>query len=271
MSELRCHYCDHRQPPPTACPACSGQTLHFAGAGTERIEDVLGQVLPEARVVRMDSDTMSGRDAHGQALAAFARGEYDVLLGTQMVAKGVDFPNVTLVGVLMADESLRLPDFRAAERCFQLVAQVIGRAGRAGKPGRAVVQAFQPGHSAVAQALRQDYPAFARRECEDRDGLGYPPFGRLVRVLVRGPQERAVAAAATRVAEGLAPALGRDVTLLGPAPCPLGRLQGQVRYHLLLKARSQQAINRVLDAHAEALDARGRVHVAVDVDPVSML
>ncbi|MCC8179376.1 MAG: primosomal protein N', partial [Planctomycetes bacterium] len=183
---LRCGCCGKEQAVPTVCPTCGAQNLKFVGTGTERVEDVLGSIFPEARLLRMDSDSMTAKDAHREALEQFAKGEHDILLGTQMVAKGLDFPNVTLVGVLMADGALGMSDFRAAERTFQLVTQVIGRAGRAGKKGLAVVQAFQPEHPAVASAIGQDYHSFAKSELPDRQKLGYPPFGRLTRIISSG-------------------------------------------------------------------------------------
>ncbi len=268
---LRCHYCDYTACVPETCPACGAHTLRRRGAGTERAEDVLTRIMPEARIVRMDSDTMGGRDAHGRTLAAFARGEYDVLLGTQMVAKGFDFPNVTMVGVLSADSSLAMPDFRAAERTFQLIAQVIGRAGRADKKGSAVIQALDPDHYAITCAIKQDFHAFAAREMADRKALGYPPFGRLARILVRDKRSDRAGQIIREAAEILQRNMPPSVTLLGPAPCPIEKINDYSRHHLLLKAGTHRDIARALLAIQACLTARRNTHISVDVDPVSLL
>ncbi len=269
-NQLRCHYCDYVVPVPARCPTCGAASLRFSGTGTERAADILSQIVPEARVLRMDSDTMTGRDAHANALGAFARGEHDILLGTQMVAKGFDFPNVTLVGVLAADGDINLPDFRAVERAFQLIAQVIGRSGRATKPGTAVIQAFQPDHYAVRFGLLQDFQGFARRELEARRRLGYPPFGRLARVLLRGKRLASLRRRGGEVSEALGKGGGAG-TVLGPAPCPIARIQGFGRHHILIKAGTHYEVVRMLDRAGEALRRRGGVQTDVDIDPVSLL
>lgn len=268
-NRLRCHYCDYVSTIPTHCPACSHTGLRSSGTGTERVEDLVATLFPEARLLRMDSDTMSGRDAHATALAGFARGEYDILLGTQMVTKGFDFPNVTLVGVLSADSALNLPDFRASERTFQLITQVVGRAGRADKPGRAVIQAFQPEHPAVQCALRQDFEAFAAGELPDRKATGYPPYGRLARIIGRGTSEKKVREAMATCAAALRTVASSPLAVLGPTPCPLARLQEEYRYHILVKARSPKEIHAML-AGVE-LTQTGGVRMAADVDPLSLL
>ncbi|MBP5233222.1 MAG: primosomal protein N', partial [Planctomycetes bacterium] len=269
---MRCHYCDAAARPPDKCPTCGARALRFSGTGTERAEAVLQELFPEARLLRMDSDTMTRRDAHGRALAAFAAGEYDVLLGTQMVTKGFDFPNVTLVGVLAADSAIDLPDFRAAERTFQLVTQVVGRAGRAEKSGVAVIQAFQPGHYAVQYALRQDFPGFAAYELQARRALGYPPYGRLARIIVASENEAAARGLGDQIAARLKTVAPEPGRVLGPAPCVIEKLQKVFRFHLLVMARDHRALRRVLDAAAEFYaPARNGVQVTLDVDPVSMM
>lgn len=271
-NRVRCHYCGHDAPAPDACPSCGAPGLRFAGTGTERAAEVVAGLFPDARLLRMDSDTMSGRDSHARALSAFARGEYDILLGTQMVAKGHDFPGVTLIGVLFADGSLNLPDFRAAEQTFQLVMQVVGRCGRGERPGLGVVQAFDPRQSAVRLAADQDYDAFAERELADRRAHGYPPFGRLARVLVRGPDRGKVLARARDAADTLRQAAPPGA-VLGPAPCAIARMHGQARVHVLVKAPTANALAAVLDAaqQVQALRDRGKVRLSVDIDPVSLL
>jgi primosomal protein N' (replication factor Y) len=268
--ELRCHYCDHREPAPTACPECRLPLLRLGGAGTQRAERELAQAFPGARVLRLDTDVARDRAAPADVLARFARGEADVLLGTQMIAKGLDFPRVTLVGVLDADVALHLPDFRASERTWQLLVQVSGRAGRGRVPGEVLVQTCTPDHPAIAALASGDTAAFVRGELAERRDAGYPPFERLVSVLVWGPDAGKVEADANALAEHVrraAEPLG--VTVLGPAPRALSRLRGQHRWHLLLKgakaAKVREAAAAAL-AWAEAPGRRGST-VAADVDP----
>jgi primosomal protein N' (replication factor Y) len=206
-NRILCHYCGHEEPPPDKCRDC-GQVLAPLGFGTEKVEEEVKRTFPHAHVARMDSDTMSGRGAHEKVLDAFGAGKIDVLVGTQMIAKGLDFPNALLVGVLCADSALFLPDYRASERTFQLLAQVTGRTGRGPKGGRVVVQAYDPKHVAIKTGVAQDYMAFARHELPDREALGYPPFGRIVRVVVQGPDERAVIKRAAELGRVLRAATG---------------------------------------------------------------
>ncbi|MFH0911157.1 MAG: primosomal protein N' [Planctomycetota bacterium] len=269
-ARLRCHYCGHGGPVPEACPACGAKRLRFAGSGTERALEAVSGLFPEARILRMDSDTMTGRESHAEALAAFARGEYDILLGTQMIAKGLDFPAVTVIGVLLADGSIRLPDFRAPEHTFELVMQVVGRSGRGRRPGLGVVQALSPDHYAVALAAKQDYLAFAERELSDRARHGYPPFGRLARVLVRGPDKGRCARHIEAAARALR-AAGGPKAVLGPAACAIGRIQSNFRFHVLVKAKTPSEIARILAAAEHALRDKGKVKLVVDIDPVSLL
>ncbi|MCD8138521.1 MAG: primosomal protein N' [Planctomycetaceae bacterium] len=268
---LRCGCCGYDQGVPDRCPTCGAQNLKFLGTGVERVEDVLGAMFPNARLLRMDSDSMTHRDAHRTSLAAFGKGEYDILLGTQMVAKGLDFPNVTLVGVLMADGALGMSDFRAAERTFQLVTQVIGRAGRAGKAGLAVVQAFQPEHPAVACAVAQDYHAFVEGEMPDRRKRGYPPFGRLTRVLVTGEREDAVRDAADDAGRLVRKTLPDGCRLLGPVPCEVERLESVYRRHMLLFAPDTRVMAEWLQRSGLKPGVERGVRFILDTDPLSML
>src|SRR6185503_14255333 len=187
-----CHACCTETPPPKACPSCTAPALRFLGAGSERIEAEIGRLLPGARVLRMDSDTMVRREDYESALERFGRGEIDVLVGTQMLAKGLDFPRVTVVGIVSADVSLHLPDFRAAERTFQLLSQVAGRAGRGALAGEIVVQTTAPSHPAVVLAARHDFEGFAEAESRLREELGYPPHGRLLRAVIEDRDETKV-------------------------------------------------------------------------------
>jgi primosomal protein N' (replication factor Y) len=270
----RCHYCDHAVAATAGCPQCSAALLRLSGSGTQRAERELGAAFPAARVVRLDTDVARDRARPGEVLGAFARGEADVLVGTQMIAKGLDFPRVTLVGVLDADVALHLPDFRAAERTFQLLVQVAGRAGRGRTPGEVLVQTCTPEHPAIAAATLHDEAGFVRAELAMRREAGYPPYRRLATLLFQGTVEADVEALATRVGERLREAAGEGIEVLGPAPQALARLRGRHRWHLLMKAissaRLREAVVRGLDA-AEAARGRRTVRVLADVDPVEVL
>jgi primosomal protein N' (replication factor Y) len=273
--ERRCHYCDHREPATAQCPDCQAALLRLSGAGTQRAERELVTALPRARVMRLDTDVARDRGAPAQVLQAFARGEADVLLGTQMIAKGLDFPRVTLVGVLDADVALHLPDFRAAERTFQLLIQVAGRAGRGRTPGEVLVQTVSPEHAAIAAACRYDAEGFAERELSERREAGYPPFVRLATLLLTGAEEAEVERAAEALAEAIRPEAERlNVRVLGPAPQALARLRGRYRWHLLLKAASAPALREVAARGLEWAEGKSRpgsVRVVADVDPIEVL
>lgn len=279
-SHLRCHYCGRVERPPEACPKCSEAEFTRVGAGTQRVEEELAEAFPEARVLRMDLDTTARKNAHRRLLDAFGRGEADILLGTQMVAKGLDFERVTLVGVVDADTGLLLPDFRAAERTFQLLMQVAGRAGRGALRGEVLLQTRSPEHPAIQCALEHDFLAFLRHELPERQALGYPPFGRLVGVEFRGAEERAVEAAAERWTAGLralaaAHADGTSAEVLGPAPAFIGRVKRQYRFQTILKAERRHgayALPRLVRAAHERFGTPPRgVRINVDVDPIGLL
>jgi primosomal protein N' (replication factor Y) len=269
--ELRCHYCDHRIPEPEACPECGGALLAL-GVGTERVEKELHRRFPGARVSRLDRDAAGNSAELTRILARFARREADVLVGTQMVAKGHDFPGVTLVGVILADVGLSVPDFRAAERTFQLLTQVAGRAGRGRDAGRVLIQSFHPESDAVARVIGHDYAGFAEAELARRREFGWAPYRRLLAVRLEGVGEAAVAHAARRLGEAArrAPA---GVRVLGPAPAPLSRLRGKVRYQLLLAGPDQRPLRALalrLEAEAQRREFSA-VRVTFDVDPGSLL
>jgi primosomal protein N' (replication factor Y) len=271
---LRCHHCEHTLPIPTACPSCASLGLGAWGAGTEQVEAALRRVLPGARIGRMDRDTTSRKGAQRDILLAWERRDYDILVGTQMITKGHDVPGVTLVGVLLADLSLNLPDFRAAERTFQLITQVAGRAGRGERPGRVLVQTLQPQHFSLQCATHHDYAAFAEHELAARRELGYPPFARLVLLRCEGEHLQATEGVARDLAQQLHAHRASGVTLLGPTPAPLEKLRRRYRWQMLLRGSSAAAVHR---AAAEARGAvrplarRRNVRVLVDVDPYSML
>ena len=273
-SALRCHYCGHEEPVPTAC-RCGRETQRRRGIGTQQLEHFVGLRFPAARIARMDFDTTSTKWGHSRILERVGRREVDILLGTQMIAKGLDFPAVTVVGVVDADTSLHFPDFRSAERTFQLVAQVAGRAGRGPAGGRVVVQTRAPDHHALRAAAAHDVEAFAAAELPLRapPHPSYPPHVGLVRFVALGSSEAAAAARAGRLAEWLRRAnverLGEALTVLGPAPCPIPRLHGRWRWHVLVKADAPHALGRLM----RAWRAQGRAAAAVvaDRDPVALL
>ena len=271
---LRCHYCNHRDRAPDDCPGCSGYGLGGQGFGTEQLARLLGELLPAARIERMDSDTSGRKGARGRILAALRRGEIDILVGTQMVTKGFDFPNVTLVGVVLADLTLNLPDFRAAERTFQLLTQVAGRAGRGDLPGRVLIQTYAPGHYSVRAARDQDYARFIRRELALRRELGYPPYVRLALVRVGGDDSAAAAELAARAANMLRAAGAESLSVLGPAPAPIERLRGRYRWQVLVKSARRAPMERAIGAMREGIAAKAQrngVYLGVDIDPVNMM
>jgi primosomal protein N' (replication factor Y) len=267
---LRCHYCDFQQRPPESCPRCQGHQLDPEGVGTERLAAHLEEIFPQARIARMDRDAMGHKDAHRNLVTKVAAGEIDILVGTQMVAKGHDFPGVTLVGVVNADATLNFPDFRAAERTFSLLSQVAGRAGRGDLPGKVLIQTFAPDHYALEHVATHDYRKFFRAELAFRRELGYPPYGSLVNLVLAGNQQPLVEQTARLVANRFRTGPGR-VEVLGPAPCLLPKLRGKWRLQILLKGaeRSDLRHRLVCLPEVEKLVPRG-VSLTVDIDPVDM-
>lgn len=269
---LVCHYCAARRPPPSTCPRCGGHFLRLRGSGTERVAQEVQRLFPAARVLRMDVDSTGGRGAHHRIYEEFHAGRADVLVGTQMIAKGWDVAGVTLVGVVDADTALHLPDYRGAERTFQLLCQVAGRAGRGGEPGEVIVQTRTPEHYAVAAAARHDYEAFAAAELDLRRETGFPPYARLLRVLCWSPRAALAQAAARALAAAVSAALPPGVDLWGPAEAPLARLRGQHRWHFALRGPDGDQLRALArQALAQAGGAPGGARVAVDADPLSML
>jgi primosomal protein N' (replication factor Y) len=269
-----CHYCDYQQPSPVRCPDCSFDGIRYAGFGTERLESEIKARFPGVSALRMDSDTMHKPGSHEQALDRFRRGEVQILLGTQMIAKGLDFPNVTLVGVVNADTTLHFADLRAAERTFQLVTQVAGRTGRGDKGGRVLVQTFSPDHYAILAAIEHDYARFAAHELPTRQEHLYPPFAALIRLIVRGESdsaaERFIEAAAAKLTSAIE-AAKIEHRLLGPAACPIHKLRGMFRYHVLLSSPAGDALRQAVRGVLDALQPVEGVQWVVDVDPLDLL
>ena len=270
---LECHYCGAAQAVPKKCPKCESRYVYFFGEGSEQLEERLKQEFPGARVARLDRDTARTKRQYQQTLGAFAGGALDILVGTQMLAKGHDFHKVTLVGVVAADGSLNLPDFRAAERTFQILTQVAGRAGRGELPGRVLVQSFYPEHYAIQDAARQDYASFFEREMHFRKLMAYPPFTALANVLVRSVALEKAIHWARQIGEHLAPLDGKGLKVLGPAAAPLARLKREYRFQFLLKAAKRAVLTETL---AGILDLCERKEipaqaVVVDMDPVSLM
>ena len=274
---LICHYCLHKEDPRPDCPRCGGRNLRQRGLGTQQVERLLCERFPSARIARMDVDTTSGKWAHTRILDRVAAGEVDILLGTQMIAKGLDFPNVTLVGVVDADVGINLPDFRASERCFQLLSQVSGRAGRGAKGGRVLIQTRLPTHHAVRFAVAHDYVSFVRDEMEGRIDPPYPPNVRLANIVFSGLVEDSTAKLAIHAGEWLRELIttraGEEVTVVGPAPCPIERIKRRWRWHVLLKTAHPGELTRVGRYFMERFEvpSTAQLRVTFDRDPVALL
>jgi primosomal protein N' (replication factor Y) len=270
-TRLQCHHCGARQPVPAECPRCSSPYLRQFGAGTQRVEAELAQLLDGFPVVRMDADTTRGKGGHERALVAFETLPAGILLGTQMIAKGLDYPEVTLVGVINADTTLHLPDFRAGERTYQVLEQVAGRAGRGRREGRVVIQTYWADHPAILAAATHDPARFYREEEIVRRELGYPPFGRLVNMLVWGKEAAAVAEASRGLFDALASEVPDTWQLLGPSPAPLSRVKGVWRWHVLVKSPVDADISALVGKGLQKARRVEGVSMVADVDPVDLL
>jgi primosomal protein N' (replication factor Y) len=276
---LLCHYCAYEKPPTPQCLSCGRATVRYQGLGTEKLQAEIESKFPGYVVRRMDSDTMRRPGSHARVLAAFRQGLIHILVGTQMIAKGLDFPNVTLVGVVNADIGLHVPDFRSAERTFHLLSQVAGRAGRGPRGGQVLVQTFNPEHPSIALAAAHDYARFVRTELAHRQAYHYPPFCRLIRLIVRGKDAEAAAAFAQHLGTAVHAAAAHrrssepdpGVRILGPAEAPVFRLKGYYRYHLQIQSTSAARLHELLQAVLERLRTPSDVEFTVDVDPLDML
>ncbi|SCM80046.1 Primosomal protein N' [uncultured Sporomusa sp.] len=267
-NSLRCHYCQERHTVPDTCPECGSRYIRYFGAGTQKVEEALTALFPAAKIVRMDQDTTRGKMAHDKILAAFAAGTYDILLGTQMVAKGHDIPNVTAVGIISADTALNLPDFRAAERTFALLTQAAGRAGRGAKSGQVVMQTYNPEHYAITAGAEHNYPAFYEHEIAFRRQLNYPPFANLIKITVQAADEIMVHQNANKLAGELAQAMaGIAADIIGPFPASVHKIKDVFRINILIKTEDPAAVTSLFTS----LHISSRKDVIVDVDPVNVI
>jgi primosomal protein N' (replication factor Y) len=269
---LLCHYCGYAEKVPGECAKCASDHIQFLGLGSERVEDELHAQFPEARIARLDRDTVTGKRQFEDILSNFRERNFDILVGTQMIAKGHDIPNVTLVGVVSADVGLGMPDFRAAERTFQLLTQVAGRAGRGDLPGVVYLQTINPDHYAIRLASQQDYPAFYEKELQFRRFMRYPPFAAMANVLVRAPEQENALRMSTELGRHLMP-LPENMRLMGPAEAPVPRLKAEYRYQILIKSASRKALNHTLNRAKEFASASKwqATALVVDVDPLTLL
>jgi primosomal protein N' (replication factor Y) len=272
-NRLECHYCGYLQQVPKACPKCDSKYVYFFGEGSEHLEERLRKEFPGARIARLDRDAVRTKQQYQETLGAFASGALDILVGTQMLAKGHDFQRVTLVGVISADSSLTLPDFRAAERTFQLLTQVAGRAGRGELPGRVLIQTYYPEHYAIQDAVRQDYLSFYERELHFRRMMAYPPFTSLANVIVRDTNLENAIRWSRRLSEYFSPSDGKGIRILGPASAPLARLKKEHRFQFLLKSPKRSFITKLLSGALSFCDANEipQTAILVDMDPLSLL
>jgi len=270
--KLACHVCGHNARVPNVCPneKCKNPAIRFAGTGTQKVEDILGKLFPHARIRRMDADVMKKKDDYRRVLGEFRHGEIDILIGTQMIAKGLHFPNVTLVGIIYADSALHQPDFRAGERTFQLLTQVAGRAGRGDIEGEVFVQAFTPFHPAIQYARRHDFVGFFEQELEFRKQLNYPPFSRVALLTLKGRNEDKVKFSAEHLKRELEKMALKDLTISGPAPAPLLRAENFYRHQIMLRTRAMSRLSLALAKITATLALPDDVTLAVDIDPVNL-
>ena len=281
--QLVCHHCGNKRPTQSTCPQCSSPAIRYFGLGTEAVEQEVQKAFPKANVQRFDADSTARKNAHQQILEAFEGQKIDILIGTQMVSKGLDFPNVTLVGVIAADTALNLPDFRAGEQTFSLLTQVAGRSGRAELEGEVVIQTYMPDHYCIAAAQKHDYISFYAQELEARNTFRYPPFSHVAILLLRGRNEKEVidTAHAARdhieiwqTDQGTFDSTEKQVEILGPAPAPLSKIEGKFRWHLLLRSHSVEKISQLLKSltqESSLTNKSNAVELVIDIDPTNTL
>ena len=275
--QLTCHHCGSKRSTHQVCPQCSSEAIRFFGAGTEAVEQEVRKAFPNARAMRFDADSTARKNAHQQILEAFKQQKIDILIGTQMVSKGLDFPNVTLVGVIAADTALNLPDFRASEQTFSLLTQVAGRSGRAELEGQVIIQTYMPQHYCIKSAQQHDYIGFYGQEIEARGALRYPPFSHVATLLLRGSDEKEVTEGAYAARDQLeiwqTDSEATTLEILGPAPAPLAKIEGKFRWHLLLRGtdpeKMGQLLKRFTDEPPSAISKA--IEFVVDIDPTNTL
>ena len=271
---MLCHYCGYKMKMPASCPKCGVSPLLALGAGTQRVEDIVAKTFPASKVRRLDQDSSRKKGSVFDIIDGMINGEIDILLGTQMVAKGFDFPGVSVVGVLMADIGLNIPDFRSAERIFSLLVQVAGRSGRGDKPGVVFIQTNDPEHPVFKFIKSHDYESFYHDELDVRKSLRYPPFSRLVRLLVRGVDEKLVEEGMRMVAASLIKAIGsidKNVLLLGPVAAPIEKIGGNYRHHIILKGADIAAMRRIIRSVRDEVNLGKKLYLEIDIDPIDML
>ena len=271
IARLSCHLCGHTATVPKKCPACGKDALIYAGFGTEKVESTVAQVFPQAVVRRMDADSMTRKEAYRDTLRSFRTGKIDILVGTQMIAKGLHFPNVTLVGIINADLALHMPDFRAGERTFQLLTQVAGRAGRGETPGEVFVQTFTPFSPSIQFARQHDFAGYFQQEIEFREKCEFPPFQHAILITVRSAHQTHAEFSAVTVTRRLKENIGEEFTVGGTTPAPLEKLQGQYRYHILLRGNAIMRLSRLVRETLDKLPMPEGVLASVDVDPYQLL
>jgi primosomal protein N' (replication factor Y) len=270
--EMHCHYCGSAFPSPRKCPQCGSFTFSYGAPGTQKVEQTLRLCFPNARILRLDSDSARRKDSFRNMYDSMKKREVDILLGTQMISKGLDFPHVTLVGIVMADISLNVPDFRSAERTFQLITQVAGRSGRGDKPGQVIIQTYNPHHYAIFHASRQDYPAFAEEELSYRRRLFYPPYYRLGRLLYQSRSEEILSDSMHALKGKLANlVMDSGVLTVGPAPAPFARLNNIFRHHLIIKAETSAALKDAIRAINDKFTPPSQIQCHIDIDPLSLM
>ena len=271
--KMKCHYCGFDEPTPTICPECESEHIRFFGTGTQKVEEELAKLIPEARVIRMDVDTTTKKGSHERLLKQFEEEKADILLGTQMIAKGLDFPSITLVGVLSADTMLHLPDFRASEKTFQLLTQVSGRAGRHHLSGEVVIQTYSKEHYSIQLASLQDYDLFYQEEMKIRHQSGYPPFYFLAMLTISDEDLMKTIREAEKIARHLKANLSEEAVILGPTASPLSKINNRYRYQCLIKYKREASLSDVLSSihhHYQSKSKEG-LTVAIDMEPYMMM
>lgn len=269
---LMCHYCSHKEAPPLFCPSCKGTYVNFLGKGTQKVENEIKELFPDARILRMDTDVTRKKNSFENIFKTFQNRDADILIGTQMVAKGFDFPSVTLVGIISADTSLNIPDFRSSERTFQLVTQAAGRSGRGLKKGLVIIQTYNADHYSIKRAYSQSYLQFYSEEIIRRKEIRFPPFSNIINIVVKGKDEKKVSSNSEDLYRILKSEKTDDLEIFGPSPAPLSKLEGKYRWHIVLKCKDIR--DKSLDSVKSAIEkfrVSGNVSVTVDVDPLNMM